>query len=166
MRIPSFLAMVLLATPFASAQPLQSVAIDGLAPQPRAQEYDSRDEPLCAGDARDAETLAEQALTGRGWLLTEPALVGGDTRIVSAAHAQVGQCRFWGTTVFVLRRDRLVGMVRTADPQAYLTLRLDGPDLLVVDARYRRPEDAQCCPSGEVSVRYLIADEGISVLQP
>lgn len=166
MRIPSFLAMVLLATPFASAQPLQTVAIDGLAPQPRAQEYDSRDEPLCAGDARDAETLAEQALTGRGWLLTEPALVEGDTRIVPAADSQIGQCRFWGTTVFVLRRDRLVGMVRTEDPQAYLTLRLDGPELLVVDAIYRKPEDAQCCPSGEITQRYRIADEGISMREP
>lgn len=157
---------LLLSAALAHAQPVALVAVDGLVPTPRAQDYDSRDEPLCAGDARPPETLAEQALTGRGWLLTDPALVDGDTRVVPAADAQVGSCRFWGTSVFVFRRDRLLGLIQTEDPQAYLTLRLENPALLVVDGRYRKPGDAQCCPSGEVSVRYRITDEGVSALSP
>ncbi|MBX3726683.1 MAG: LppP/LprE family lipoprotein [Xanthomonadales bacterium] len=165
MRLSLIPALLLTAT-LAQAQPLALVQVDGLVPEPRAQDYDSRDEPLCAGDARPPETLAEQALTGRGWLLTDPALVEGDTRVVPAADAQVGSCRFWGTSVFVFRRDRLLGLIQTEDPQAYLTLRLQSPALLVVDARYRNPDDAQCCPSGELSVRYRITDEGVSALSP
>lgn len=165
MRLSLIPALLLTAT-LAQAQPLALFQVDGLVPEPRAQDYDSRNEPICAGDPRAPETLAEQALTGRGWLLTDPALVEGDTRVVPAADAQVGSCRFWGTSVFVFRKRQLVGLIQTEDPQAYLTLRLENPALLVVDALYRKPGDAQCCPSGKVSVRYRITDEGVSELSP
>lgn len=166
MRKSSLLALLLLFAPALHADPLELIDTSGMAPKPRVSEYDSRHEPLCEGDARSPQTLAEQALAGIGWLLTDPALIDEDTRVVAAADAQEGQCRFWGTTVFVLRKEMLIGMIRTEDPQAYLTLRLEGPEILVVDAKYRKPGDANCCPSGELTVRYGISDESVRVLEP
>src|SRR5690606_11864649 len=71
-------------------------------------DYDSRDEALCQGDAREAVSVPDRALVKAGWLLWDEPVSVGKITVRTAAMGLAGQCRVEGVSVFVHVDDRPV----------------------------------------------------------
>jgi hypothetical protein len=118
-------------------------------------------------DLPDIRTVSGLALAAAGWiplLHLDRELVNGDVEIVAGMTHADSMCQPMGFNLFVFAAGRFAGTL-SPDPMAARADGSAGPVRFVGDgitaefARYK-DDDALCCPSARVSVRYRLERAG------
>jgi hypothetical protein len=129
----------------------------------------ARDRSIRTCDLKPAvSTAAERALDAAGWipfLNFDQQLVQGDIEIVDGMIGGDGMCRPIGYNIFVFIGGRFAGVLSPAAMNAQAdssagAVRILGADSLSAEFVRYAANDAMCCPSSRVTVRYRIDRSG------
>ncbi len=121
--------------------------LQGKFPELTRHEYDSRNEPLCAGDGRGADNPLEKRLAYSGWILWLEADRQGELELIRIVAALDGQCRPNGTGAVLLRQGvPAMAWFPTSDFEN-LEFSLSNGELMI-SQRFVKPGEANCCGTG------------------